>query len=279
MRERRHIAFAAAVRLGLAVLAAAVVLPAASEETVDGEETEKAESDEKPPEVLARVDIANSGDGSLPGGTTRKEGAWSVVADAEKLRLAPEPLVVGWLEFGPEIRERPATVVATARAPGDGRIQSRMGVGLYGENGFQLRAVLVRDEVELVRRGAVLLRRSFPLEPGEFHDMELAVGEEEDEWVLTGRVWRHEEDRPAEPLFRRRVFFDELKFPLAGRTALVATPFAGEPVDYSAARVYDGVYAPPEEDGEADGGESEAEGEEEEAEREDSESDEESASE
>ncbi len=204
----------------------------ADEEEVVGEETPK-----KP---LAFIDIGNSKEGSYPGGSTPVEGKWWVDANASILKIETEPLVEGWFEFGPEIREKGATIQAAGMAPGEGKIRSRMGVGLFGPNGFQLRLVFARNEIELVRRGRVLGVVSFDLEPKESYRMELSILEDEGNWMITGRVWADETDRPLSFIISYKAFKAELLFPLAGRAVLIATPFSGEPVGFLEASVFDG---------------------------------------
>ncbi|MBL9160185.1 MAG: hypothetical protein JNJ70_22075 [Verrucomicrobiales bacterium] len=193
-----------------------------------------------PPQELAKLDIANSKDASIPGGATVVKGSWSVDAGAKKLLAAPEPLVDAWLEFGPEIREKGATITASVRGPGGDRLKSRFGVGLYGKNGFQLRLVPVRQEIELVRRGEVLLSRPFPHDPAEMQQIELAVRPERQHWVVSGRAWKEGGERPEQALLEYKIFAVELLFPLAGRSVLVATPFSGESVAFASAVVMPG---------------------------------------
>ncbi|MCB1205046.1 MAG: hypothetical protein KDN18_12375 [Verrucomicrobiae bacterium] len=197
----------------------------------------KGKAEQEPPRELARLDIANSKEGSIPGGASVVKGSWAVDAGAKKLVVAAEPLLEGWLEFGPEIREKGASITASGRAPGSGRLQSRFGVGLYGRNGFQLRLVPVRQEVELVHRGEVILSRPFPHDPSQLQQVELSVRAERQHWIVSGRAWKEGEDRPEDLLFEHKVFAVELLFPLAGKAVLVATPFSGEPISFASAVV------------------------------------------
>ncbi|MEM1441742.1 MAG: hypothetical protein AAGF67_05335, partial [Verrucomicrobiota bacterium] len=155
-------------------------------------------------------------------------------------KVESEPLEISWLEFGPEIREKGSTISALGRAPGEGRLRSRIGVGLYGKNGFQLRIDQGKQVVELVRRGIVLKLVDFASDPETLYEMELSVVEDGEDWTVSVRVWTYETERPEDPLFSHHAFGDELLFPLAGRACLVATPFSGEPVQYAIAKVYDG---------------------------------------
>lgn len=208
--------------------------------------TEKPKAPEVPKAPLnvpaAILDIANSKEGDYPGDSTPLSGKWTVDAGAKKLIAAAEPLLDSWLEFGPEIREKGATIIATGRSPGKGRLKSRFGAGLYGKNGFQLRAVPARQEIELVRRGAVLLKKPFELNSEDLYSLELSVIPERSHWIVSGRIWKTDSDRPEETMFQYKIFNDELLVPLAGRSVLFATPFSGEPVSFASAKVYFGQF-------------------------------------
>lgn len=225
--------------VGAAACLALFLSFAVAEESGEKEaETETETEEMERPEALAFVDIGNSDEGSIPGGTTVKEGRWRVDDETDELRALTSPLVISWLEFGPEVREKGATIVATGQAPGGGRLQSRFGVGLHGKNGFQLRLAPVKDEVELVRRREVLRSVTLPLETDRAYTMELAVVADDDRWIVRGWVWEAEEKRPDNPLIEYRIFDEELLFPLAGRAVLRATPFSGKPVAFTAAHLY-----------------------------------------
>lgn len=208
----------------------------------DEEKTE--EKKPSPPKALATLDVTNSGEGSIPGGSTRKEGKWAVDASAKKLELLAEPLVDGWLEFGPEIREKGATLVATGRAPGKSRLQSWIGIALYGTNGFQLRWKPVHNKAEIVRRGIVLTSSPFASKAADLHDFELWVRSEGDSWIVEGRIWKAGAERPDKPLVTHRIEAVDLLFPLAGRPGVVGVPFSGEPVQFAGAKVFGESHDP-----------------------------------
>lgn len=194
---------------------------------------------------IASLDIANTADGAYPGGSTPLAGTWFAEKSAVKLKLKAEPLVIGTLEFGPEIREKGATICALARGPGDGRLKSRFGAGLYGKNGFQIRIDQGKQAVELVRRGIVLKTVPFQANHESLYELELNVIEEGENWLITGRAWEYETERNKKPLFTYMAYTDELLFPLAGRPFIIATPFSGEPVQFAVARAYFGdPFAP-----------------------------------
>ncbi len=211
---------------------------------VGQDEEEEKKEEVKPPRPVATVDIKNSKQGGIPGGTTPKRGKWTVDAESDSLRIGIEPLVEGWLEFGPEIREKPATVKGRARAPGEARIQSRYGIGLYGPNGFQIRLNPARNEMELVRRGEAFKTVSFELSIESNYEMELAVVEDGDDWRLKARVWESGQDRPEDPTVEVVYLQKDLLFPLAGRAVITATPFSGTPVEFLNAEVYEGEFIP-----------------------------------
>lgn len=197
-----------------------------------------------PNKEAAKLDLANSGDGSVPGGATVVAGKWSVDADSKTLRALPEPILENWLEFGPEIREKGATIRASGKTPADGTLRSRLGVGLYGKNGVQLRYVDGTKKLELVRRGEVLTSVSFASKENALVHFELTAEPERSHWLFFGRAWIDEEERPDKPTIQHKLFESELLFPVAGRAVLVATPFSGEAVEYHEATVYHGRYQP-----------------------------------
>ncbi len=193
--------------------------------------------------VAARLDLANSEAGSVPGGATVVVGTWSI-DDNKRLTAAPEPILDNWLEFGPEIREKSATVVAAGSCPGGETLKSRFGIGLYGKNGVQLRFVPGRRQLELVRRGETLAKIAFLAEADAVIHLELTADSERGNWRFLGRAWIEGTERPEAPLVQHQLFPAELLFPVAGRAVLVATPFSGKPVDYREATVYHGTWHP-----------------------------------
>ena len=102
-----------------------------------------------PPKELAKLDLANSKDASLPDGSSVVKGSWSVDAAAKKLLAAPVPLVDAWLEFGPEIREKGATITASGRV--EEAIGTLRAMGLIYEGTLDVaEAQAVLDEGRLV---------------------------------------------------------------------------------------------------------------------------------
>lgn len=213
-------------------------------------EGEKKEA--KPPGPIATLDIRNSKEGSIPGGSNVVKGKWKVSEEAEELRVLAEPLVASRLEFGPEVREKGATILATGRAPGAGRLQSRFGAGIYGKNGFHLRLVPLADEIELVRRGVVLRAVGMSIEPDRDYTIELTIESDEDQWVIRGSAWDSEKGAVESTTIEYRIYNEELLFPLAGRAVLTGTPFSGEPVAFKTAQLFPEGYVRKEPESEVD---------------------------
>lgn len=234
----------AKIELWVVILSAALAWGVGAEETKPGGETKPTE-EAVMPGPLAKLVPKAATEGTEPADGTVAKGAWVIAGSPTRIQMKALPLCEGWFAFGPEIREKGATIRSRGQAPAGPRIQSRIGVGLYGKNGFQLRLVPARQEVELVRRGAVLAKKTLPLDSSLTYEMELSVAAEGTAWVITGRVWEVGGQRPAAELIRYKIWNDELLFPLAGQAALVATPFSGKPVNFSGAEVYLG--GPPEE--------------------------------
>ncbi len=217
-----------------------------AEDTKSADETAKETAKETAaPGPLAKLVPKTATAGTEPADGTVVKGGWTIAGSPARIQMKALPLCEGWFSFGPEIREKAATIRSRGHAPGRPRIQSRIGVGLYGKNGFQLRLVPASQEVELVRRGAVILKKAFPLDSASTYEMELSVAAEGNAWIITGRVWEEGGSRPTEELLRYKIWNDELLFPLAGTAALVATPFSGKPITFQGAEVYLG--RPPEE--------------------------------
>lgn len=213
----------------------------ASEEgsgTDDVEDSEKGEDDEGGKEDNEKEKL------TLPQGFDAVAGTWGAREKGGPLFLAPEPLVEARVEFGPEQREEPATIVARASGSMLRPLRPRMGVGLYGANGFQLRLAGETDRAELVRRGEVLAHAPCDWEEEVIFLFELSVEAESGNWLVSGRIWREGEDRPENPLIRVKAWADELLFPLAGRPALVATAFSGAPVHFHGVKVSGPDYDP-----------------------------------
>lgn len=111
-------------------------------------------------------------------------------------------------------------------------------MGLYGSNGFQIRLVPAWNRVEVVRRGDVVDSIGFELKAELRYEMEFACIEEEESWLLKVRVWEFDSERPEMPLMKLRYPKAKLRFPLAGRGVLTATPYSGKPVTFYSAEIY-----------------------------------------
>ncbi len=199
----------------------------------------KKKQEEKKEESGPDFSIAVKGDEQiLSADFTIKKGLWKVGENPKCFQISAEPLVEGRIEFGPSYRETELTLLVEGWAKSGKRIYPRMGIGLFGKNGFYLRVFPAQKRIELVRRGAVLTKAPFAWKSEEHYLFELSVKEDGDDWKVSGRVWPKDKDRPEKPQLEHTACSDELLFPLAGRSSAVATAFAGLPVSFNRVEIY-----------------------------------------
>lgn len=184
---------------------------------------------------------------STPEGFAAASGTWRVDGKEKALLIVPQPIVEGRIEFWPELRESTGTIYARTRAITTRPIRPRMGVALFGENGFQFRIAAGHDRIELARRGEVIVDQPFRWKEGESYHLELTVektGENDSGtlWMVSGRVWDKGGKRPDSPILTHRTTSDELEFPLAGKPGLVATPYSGDPIYFEEVWLFKGTY-------------------------------------
>lgn len=193
------------------------------------------------PQPLATLKqgLASSGGPDI----TRVAGAWDVSSNGAGLIAKAVPMVDAQCLIGPEIREKGAKIEVCARAPGKGRILSRFGMGLYGKNGVQLRTAPARNELELVRRGAVLATLPFEQKLNESLHLELIMKPNGSKWDIDARAWREDEKRPEKPMLEHQIYVADLQTPMAGRSVLEAAAFSGEAVVFTKAEVWNAADA------------------------------------
>jgi len=205
-----------------------------------GEEKKEAEKDTAKATDFA-VEVKGDQE-TLTDEFTVQSGKWKVGDKPKCFQVAAEPLLESRIEFGPEYRETGVTLTGELWADSARRSYPRMGLGLFGKNGFFLRLFPAQHRIELVRRGVVLAQKPFAWKSGEHYLMELSVQAEEKDWRVTGAVWPKSGKRPVKPQISYLAWSDELLFPLAGRSSAVATPFAGLPVSFNRIKIYKGKY-------------------------------------
>jgi len=200
---------------------------------------DKEKTEEKKTERKADFSVAVKGDEqTLSSEFTTKSGKWQVGENPKCFQLIPEPLVEGRIEFGPTYRDTELTLLVEGWAKSGKRIYPRMGIGLFGKNGFFLRVFPAQKRIELVRRGVVLTKAPFTWKSGEHYLFELSVKANDEDWIVSGRVWPKKSDRPDKPQLDHKAWSDELLFPLAGRSSAVATAFSGLPISFNRVEIY-----------------------------------------
>ncbi len=199
----------------------------------------KEETEEKKTERKADFSVAVKGEEkTLSSEFTAKVGKWQVGENPKCFQIMAEPLVEGRIEFGPSYRDTELTLLVEIWAKSGKRIYPRMGIGLFGKNGFYLRVFPAQKRIELVRRGVVLTKAPFSWKSGEHYLFELSVKAVDEDWSVSGRVWVKNGDRPEKPQLNHKAWSDELLFPLAGRSSAVATAFSGLPVSFNRVEIY-----------------------------------------
>ncbi len=153
------------------------------------------------------------------------------------IRLSGEPVVASRVEMGPYLRENELVMSANVMGKARKRLKPRMGLGLYGKNGFFLRLAPARGALELVQHGEILVETPYPWKSEEWHRLELAITVTEDRsrWTLEARAWPDGEDRPEEPVLVWPFRQEEQIFPLAGKAFLCGSPYNGLPIFFDEA--------------------------------------------
>lgn len=196
------------------------------------QEKEADEEEKKPPDVIFKM----GSDLSL---FTKVSGSWKF-ADYEGksvLRLAPEPIQESRIEMGAYLRSHNVGISAKVFSSQKRRIRSRMGVGLFGGNGFFLRLAPGRHRIELVQYGEVIAEAPLQWDSKTWRYLEFEVIDEETHWIVRGTSWDEEESKPELPTLEKKVYPLSLTHPLAGRAFLTGAPFGGYPILYDEVEV------------------------------------------
>ncbi len=200
---------------------------------------EKEKTEDKKTERKADFSVAVKGDEqTLSSEFTAKAGKWQVGESPKCFQITAEPLVEGRIEFGPSYRDTELILLVESWAKSGKRIYPRMGIGLFGKNGFYLRAFPAQKRIELIRRGVVLTKAPFAWKSGGHYLFELSVKADGEDWKVSGRVWPKKGVRPDKPQLDYKAWSDELLFPLAGRSSAVATAFSGLPISFNRVEIY-----------------------------------------
>ncbi len=181
--------------------------------------------------------------GRLPTGARPEEGDWRANSSTKSLDALPLPLGEAWLEIGPEFVRGSLRVRAEATALPGKPIESRYGVGLFGDKGYQAMLVPAHQKVQLLYRGEPLAEATFAQQPGATFQIELTALYLEEQVYLQVRVLElkdeddgesDDEKEESQPAIVHLDPHDRREMPLAGSACLIAVPFSGKPVQFSA---------------------------------------------
>lgn len=170
---------------------------------------------------------------------TKVSGDWEKAKFQGKsvLRLNPEPIQENRIEIGNYLPSYKVSISAKVCSPQNKRIKSRMGVGLFGGNGFFLRLAPGRHRIELVQYGEVLAEAPLQWDSETWQHLELKVTPEETFWKVSGTTWAENQSKPELPTLEKKVYPSRVTHPLSGRAFLTGSPFGGHPIYYDEVEV------------------------------------------
>jgi len=146
--------------------------------------------------------------------------------DNKVLRLDPNPLTEASIQFGDSLK---GSGEVTARIKGIQRRRSfpRFGVGLHGFNGYRLRVVPTRKELELVKGEEVIQTAPFEWSSEQWHFVKLRAQKlADDRWSISGWAWAESSKAPDRPLIE--YIGEEQR--LIGKGSIMGTPYSAEPI-------------------------------------------------
>ena len=172
--------------------------------------------------------------GSDPSLFTKVSGNWQSAKHKGKavLSLGPEPVQECRTEMGPYLRSYNVSISAKVFSKQKSRIKPRMGVGLFGKNGFILRLAPGQKRIELVQYGEVIAEAPLQWKSETWQFLELTVTGETHHWQVSGRTWGDSQSKPELPTLEKAVYPSEVTHPVSGRAFLTGSPFSGYPILY-----------------------------------------------
>ncbi len=190
--------------------------PAAAEESVYENDFESLEAGLTPSDFMAL-----QGDFAI----VKEEGNTA-------MQLAAEPIVEGAVQLGPVI-DQSGIVMARIKATRKGRSYPRFGVGLHGLNGFRLRVVPAKKEIELARNDDIVQSVEMRWNSGEWYFVELRVQQNSSNWTVQGRVWPESEARPDLP----QIDYIAYESKLRGKASVTGTAYSGTPIFFDDVKI------------------------------------------
>ncbi len=195
-------------------------------------------------EAVLSLDAGDFASGRMPLESRIQSGDWRANASSKTLDAQPLPLTEARLDLGPEFVRQSLRVRAEATALSGKPIQSRYGVGLFGDKGYQAMLVPAHQKVQLLYRGEPLAEAFIAQQPEATFQIELTALYLKEQIYLQVRVVELKDDdekadeEDGEMGSKPAIVFvhphDQREMPLAGPACLMAAPFAGKPVQFSA---------------------------------------------
>ncbi|MEM7146154.1 MAG: hypothetical protein AAF591_13530 [Verrucomicrobiota bacterium] len=173
------------------------------------------------------LDLSSVETGAEPPGVFVIEGSFKVSElDGERVvEMGTEPAEECMMLFGDTLRGG-ATVRAKIKAGKKGRSYPSFGVGLYGVSGYRLRVAPSRKALEIVDGDEAVASREYAWGGDGWTWVELGVASPEaGRWVVEGRSWDEDSERPEEAMVRFEFEDDRVM----GKAAILATPYTGMP--------------------------------------------------
>lgn len=148
------------------------------------------------------------------------------------VELPGSPLESYGFLFGPT-RKEDWSVTSRVLGTGKGRKFPTFGLSLNGVNGFKLQVSPAKKQIELFK--GETLKGSAPFEwgSGKWTHLRVAVKKAGDGWAIEASAWIEGTPEPASP----SIALEEKDAPIAGRSGLWGSPFAGTPIQFDDIKV------------------------------------------
>lgn len=184
---------------------------------------------------LYENDFEKTEPGKLPEELLVLGGEFAVKRDGTNqfLELPGAPLDSYGALFGPAEKED-VSVSARILGTAKGRRAPSFGLGLGGAGGWKLQVAPGKKTVELLKDQEAKASVPFEWKSGEWAQLRLQVRKPKDgEWKIEGKVWPRGTAEPKD----WTISVGEPEEPIAGKAALLGSPFSGTPIGFDDLRV------------------------------------------
>lgn len=180
-----------------------------------------------PAPVLYANNLEKAEIGKVPDDIMVLGGEFVVKSDGTNqfLELPGAPLETFGAQFGPAEKEN-VVVSAQVFGTGKGRRAPSFGVGLGGVSGWKLQASPGKKTIELLKDQDIKSGVPLDWKSGEWMHLKLQIRKIKDgEWKIEGKAWQGDGE-PKDWM----ISFDEKEDPVAGKSSILGSPFAGTPI-------------------------------------------------